>query len=147
MQQWTTFIFDAHVIVQSSYFKYHNPLGIVDETVKRIQDFIPLTEDTGLEGLYENMCIAYRFLHGNNQLEIVWDGRTQEEHYADQWRVVYKQWLTELCKSPSFLKLFLVLTIFRHPDKNYMILENRLKGAVNHKFDLKIRSRKISKAS
>lgn len=139
----STFVFDAHSIVKENYFKYHNPLGIVDATVRAIMDFIPGDESNCLSGLYDNLSIAYRYIHGNNQLEIVWDGRSHEELYADQWRTVYKDWLHELCSDPSFLKLFLVVTVFNSPEKNYKILENRLKGAVNTKFSIRIRKQKL----
>ncbi|HNR74305.1 MAG TPA: hypothetical protein PKM03_08775, partial [Cyclobacteriaceae bacterium] len=62
----------------------HNPLGLDDDftdTIKRFQ----LKNSKPLESFYQHLAAVYRFRHGKNQLEFIWDGREHIDKYKSEW--------------------------------------------------------------
>lgn len=127
-------------ITIEKYTQYFNPLGLVDDTYQQILDYqFENTED--MSGIYENLCVAYRYKYGNNQLEIIWDGRSQEQFYQDEWTSVFEKWINDLTENTSLIKGILQLTVFNDEKKNTFFIRNVIKGFVNDYFEIKILKR------
>jgi hypothetical protein len=127
-------------ITIEKYARYFNPLGLIDDTYRKILDY-QYDDVTDLNGIYENLCVAYRYKHGDNQLEIIWDGRSHEEVYQDEWSIVFDSWVNDLTENHSLIKGVLQLTVFNEDKKNTFFIRNAIKGFINDYFEIKILKR------
>lgn len=135
-----------------------NPLGLIDDTFKKIIDYRYENIEV-LKGIYENLSVAYRYKNSDNQLEIIWDGRTHETVYTENWSVAFKDWIDDLTQNPYFTKGIIQMTVFADENKNDIFIANSLKGMINQYFEIKIlkrngikrvykaRSKRLKKAS
>lgn len=121
----------------AQYNRLYNPLGIIDDTVKEINEFVLKETDT-LNGIYENLSAIYRYKFGTAQLEIIWDGKSHFEKYSEEWRAKFDEWTDLLCSNKSFVKGIIQLSVFAYKMNNTFFLENHLKAIVNEYFELKV---------
>lgn len=144
-------------IAINQYRVHFNPLGLIDDTVQQIMDY-DFQNTIELNGLYENLSVAYRYKYGDNQLEIIWDGRSHEQKYVDDWSATFDEWVHGLTENPSMIKGILQLTVFNEEKRNLSFVRNALKGFINDYFEIKIlmrngikrvvlKERKLKKAS
>lgn len=144
-------------IAIEQYGVHFNPLGLIDDTVQQIMNYGFENSDE-LKGLYENLSVAYRYKYGDNQLEIIWDGRSHEQKYIEDWSATFEEWVHDLTKNPSMIKGILQLTVFNEEHRNLSFVRNALKGFINDYFEIKIlmrngikrvvlKERKLKKAS
>ncbi|MEO9964947.1 MAG: hypothetical protein ABJF11_04115 [Reichenbachiella sp.] len=122
------------------YSLYFNPLGLVDDTFQQILDY-QNENDRELGGIYENLCVAYRYKYGDNQLEIIWDGKSHEQKYKEDWQEAFSVWINDLTENPSIIKGILQLTVFNDAKKNLTFVRNSIKGLINDYFEIKILKR------
>ena len=117
-----------------------NPLGLIDETYQKILDY-EFEYNENLTGIYENLSVIYRYKHGDNQLEIIWDGKSHEQKYQDEWVASYEQWVKRLTDDPSFVRGVLQLTALHSDHMNTYFIQNYLKGRLNDFFEIKVLKR------
>lgn len=128
--------------VKVQYMLQYNPLGIVDETVQRIENHA-LSDHTRLNDLYLNLMGIFRFRnYHNNQLEFVFDGRDPFEKYSEEWQIEFKKWARELCQHKNFIWGVLELTVFYPQDDEANFIGERLNAFVTQFFELKIHPQK-----
>lgn len=127
-------------VVKEAYTQLHNPLGLLDDTTLLIQGY-QLKETHRFHDLYEILSGIYRFRHGNNQLEFMWDGRTHLEVYQEEWSNIFEAWVRDLCLRPNFLKAMLELTVY-YSDKRPGLAEARMKNFMAQHFDLRLHKRR-----
>jgi len=127
-------------ITIQKYSVHFNPLGLVDDTFQQILDY-QFEHIEELEGIYENLCVAYRYKYGDNQLEIIWDGKSHEEKYKEEWSETFDRWANDLTENPSVIKGILHLTVFNEAKKNLTFVRNAVKGLINDYFEIKILKR------
>ena len=124
-------------ICKDFYLQTQNPLGIVDDTVSQI-----LNHETRytnrLSEFYRHICGIYRYLYGNNQLELLFDGRDHSIKYEADWREVFEEWVNELCHVPQFLRAVLELTVFYPEDRRADLAANRMKAYIEQHFGLRL---------
>lgn len=128
--------------VKVQYMLQYNPLGIVDETVQRIESHTS-DDNTRLNELYLNLMGIFRFRnYQDNQLEFVFDGRDPFEKYSEEWQTEFKKWARELCQHKNFIWGVLELTVFYPQDDEANFIGNRLNTFVTQFFELKIHPQK-----
>lgn len=128
--------------VKVQYMLQYNPLGIVDETVQRIESHVS-ADNTRLNDLYLNLMGIFRFRnYHDNQLEFVFDGRDPFEKYSEEWQIEFKKWARELCQHKNFIWGVLELTVFYPQDDEANFIGNRLNAFVTQFFELKIHPQK-----
>lgn len=123
--------------VKDIYMKRFNPLGLIDDTILKIQSH-ELEGLKSLEDFYNTLSGVYRYKFGSNQLGLVFDGRDHLEVYKQEWETAFDQWIKELCKSPYFIKTILELTVFHQEENRIELPLSRLQGYIHKKFDLKL---------
>jgi diadenosine tetraphosphatase ApaH/serine/threonine PP2A family protein phosphatase len=129
--------------VKAHYLHMHNPLGLNDTFTSRIVNHTPWNLKP-LYGFYQNLAAVYRFKFGNNQLEIVWDGRDHQEKYKAEWTACFTAWTGEFCRYELFLQAALDLTVFLPENRHADLAECRMNHFILKHFDVKIhRSRGI----
>ncbi len=128
--------------VKVQYMLQYNPLGIVDETVQRIENHAS-SDHTRLNNLYLNLMGIFRFRnYHDNQLEFVFDGRDPFEKYSEEWQTEFKKWARELCQHKNFIWGVLELTVFYPQDDEANFIGERLNAFVTQFFELKIHPQK-----
>ena len=123
---------------RSFYLQYFNPLGLVDDTVQQVRQ-AEFNRLSLLYPFYEKMAAIYRYRHGEVQLEMLFDGRSHDEKYRQEWQAAYKQWLTELFVKKLTLKAILAITVFeQHGEHQLRLLHQRLQSYIEQHFDLRL---------
>jgi hypothetical protein len=124
--------------VKVEYMLRHNPLGLLDDTMLKIQS----DKRSGVETLHEfysGLAGVFRYkYYKDNQLEFLFDGRSDFEKYQEEWSIQYKQWIKEFCKQETFLRAILELTVFYPADYTPNMGGLRLSTFISKQFDLKI---------
>lgn len=119
----------------------HNPLLIMDELSAKIVAFQPKNSKV-LYPFYQNMAAVYRYKHGDNQLEFLWDGAEHIERYRSEWASAFDDWTTEFCEQHQFLMAVMDLTVFLPLNRKAHLAENRMNSFITQFFDLKIHKNK-----
>ena len=128
--------------VKVQYMLQYNSLGLVDETVQRIEqhdskDFSKLNE------LYITLMGIFRFKHyHDNQLEFIFDGREPFDRYCEEWSVEFKKWARELCQQKNFIWGVLELTVFYPKEDEAQFIGNRMNVFVTQFFEVRIHPQK-----
>lgn len=128
--------------VKVEYLLRHNPLGVVDETVQRIQ----LHRSEGyhrLHAFYLMLAGIFRYLYyRDNQLTFIFSGEEPDDVYAREWVTTFKSWIRQLSRYKQFLMGVLELTVFYPSDDEASFIGNRLQAFVAAHFELKIHPQK-----
>lgn len=128
--------------VKVQYMLQYNSLGLIDETVLRIEqhqtkDFSKLSE------LYVNLMGIFRFrYYHDNQLEFGFDGQDPFEKYCEEWIAEFKKWTRELSQQKNFIWGVLELTVFYPKEAEARFIGNRINVFVSQFFELKIHPQK-----
>ncbi len=121
----------------SNYVLKHNPMGIRDEAIDKIENY--RYERTGvLDEFYLELAAIFRYFNHDNQLEILFDGRSHFEDFANEWRTSYLKWIDSFSNQPAFLKAFLGATVYYPGKHGAVLINNRLKAFINKYFNLKV---------
>ena len=124
--------------VKVDYLLRSNPLGIADDTTRKIQEHHN-TEYEHLHEFYVNLAGVFRFkFYADNQLEFIFDGADDMEKYQIEWAKVFKNWTKEFCRHESFNRAVLELTVFYPEDYTPQMAGLRLSAFIAKFFDLKI---------
>lgn len=128
--------------VKVQYLLQHNPLGLVDETIERIQkhqseDFHKLHE------FYINLAGIFRFTHyHDNQLTFIFSGEDPADRYEREWAAEFKKWVRSFCQHKNFIMGILELTVFYPKEDEAKFIGERLTTFVTQQFELKIHPQK-----
>ena len=70
------------VELKASYTQLYNPLQLMDHTYRSILERNEFPRER-IRVIYRQLCGIYRFRHGDNQLELLFDGRTHFEKFQE----------------------------------------------------------------
>ena len=138
-----TYLFEQ---VKFHYELRVNPLGLEDSFTKKIRDFKMDTLPVGanaspLDGFYEILSAIYRFKHGDNQLDFLWDGSDHSIHYEHAWSTAFKEWIQNFCRHDLFIQAVLDLTVFLPENRTAQMTANRMNHFIAKHFDVKMLNR------
>lgn len=121
----------------SAYEERHNPLGLEDDLIRKIRIF-----DAGainnLDEIYSLLCGIYRFRHGSNQLELLWDGSDHLTNYSEAWELTFRKWIKNLCRDMLFVQAVLDVTSLLPRGQQPAMAEARMQHFIRSHFALKI---------
>jgi hypothetical protein len=89
-----------------------NPMGLVDDFILQLEA-IDNYDTTFLSELYTILAAIYRFKKGDNQLEIIWDGRSHYEVYAENWKAEFEKWIQHFCNLPEVYRAILKVCVLK----------------------------------
>jgi hypothetical protein len=127
--------------VKSLHLQKHNPLGLEDDFTLSIKNF-HLKNLKPLEIFYQNLAAVYRYKHGQNQLEFVWDGRDHIEKYKAEWGTAFIEWTTLFCTHELFLQAVLDLTVFLPENRHAALAENKMNHFILTHFEMRMHKSK-----
>ena len=96
--------------LKKSYTQLYNPLMLMDETFAKILDTYEYPKDR-LRMIYRQLCGIYRFKNRDNQLELLFDGRTHLEKFQEDWSRQLLEWVHELGYHEQYVKTMLRMTL------------------------------------
>ena len=123
--------------IKEGYFTLYNPLRLRDETTEVIEDFRPIHFSL-FDELYDVLCGIYRFEIGDNQLELLFDGRNHYDKYIEDWKESFIQYADQLCTRQNFIIAGLELSVYYDPQRRSELAQNRMKLCVFNHFGLKV---------
>lgn len=127
--------------LKRSYTQLYNPLMLMDPTFEIILDSHHFPKER-LRMIYRQLCGVYRYKHGDNQLELLFDGRSHVQKFKEDWYHQLSFWLREMGQYEPFVKNMLRITLLYDTDTRADWSENQCKAFINHFFELKIVKRK-----
>lgn len=127
--------------LKKSYTQLYNPLMLMDETFANILDTYEYPKDR-LRMIYRQLCGIYRFKNRDNQLELLFDGRTHLEKFQEDWSRQLLDWVHELGYHEQYVKTMLRMTLLFDTESRAEWSENHCKFFINEFFELKIIKRK-----
>jgi hypothetical protein len=123
--------------LKRSYTALYNPLQLMDETYSRIMDTFDFPKER-VRMIYRQLCGIYRFKNKDNQLELLFDGRTHFDKFKDDWRAAIIQWVQELGQHEQYVKTLLRMTLLYDTESRAEWAENHCKAFINQHFELKV---------
>lgn len=127
--------------VKIIYLLKHNPLGLDDDFTDTINHF-QLKNSKPLESFYQHLAAVYRFKHGKNQLEFIWDGREHIDKYMSEWEIAFVEWTTKFCNHELFLQAVLALTVFLPENGQTDLAENKMNHFILQHFEMRLHKSK-----
>ena len=123
--------------LKRSYTSLYNPLQLMDTTYVQILETVEFPRARALL-IYRQFCGIYRYKHGDNQLEMLFDGRTHLEKFQEDWSAVFIEYVTELGIYEQYVKTMLRMTLLFDTESRAEWAENHCKAFINKHFDLKV---------
>ncbi|MCH7403326.1 hypothetical protein ACFOUP_08240 [Belliella kenyensis] len=123
--------------LKKSYTALYNPLMLMDATYNQIIDTYDFPRER-IRLIYRQLCGIYRYKFGDNQLELLFDGRSHFEKFQEDWILQFSTWLRELGRFEPYVKTMLRMTVLYDTESRAEWSENQCKAFVNQYFDLKI---------
>lgn len=124
-------------IIKEGYFQLYNPMRLGDDTSELIKSYRP-AHLAFFDDLYDVFCGIYRYQIGDNQLEMLFDGKSHYDKYLSDWRETFLEWAILLSKKPNFIIAGLELSVYYSPDKKVELAQNRMKLSLYEHFGLKL---------
>ena len=123
--------------LKRSYTALYNPLQLMDETYAQILDtFVFPRERVRL--IYRQLSGIYRYKHGDNQLEMLFDGRTHLEKFQEDWSSALITYVRDLGIYGQYVKTMLRMTLLFDSESRAEWAENHCKAFINQHFELKV---------
>ncbi len=123
--------------LKRSYTKLYNPLLLMDTTYAQILDTFEFPRDRA-RLIYRQLSGIYRYKHGDNQLEMLFDGRTHLEKFQEEWSAAFVGYVNELGIYEQYVKTMLRMTLLFDTESRAEWAENHCKAFINQYFDLKV---------
>ncbi|RAI95205.1 hypothetical protein [Algoriphagus yeomjeoni] len=123
--------------LKRSYTSLYNPLQLMDETYAQILDCFEFPRDR-VRLIYRQLCGIYRYKHGDNQLEMLFDGRTHLEKFQEDWSAALVAYVRDLGIYEQYVKTMLRMTILFDTESRAEWAENHCKAFINQHFELKV---------
>ena len=123
--------------IKEGYYQHYNPLRLDDETTALIEAFRPIHLSL-FDELYDILSGIFRYKIGDNQLELLFDGRSHYEKYLIDWKEAFLNWIDELNTRQNFIIAGLELSVYYAPEKKIQLSQNRMKLCIYEHFGLKL---------
>lgn len=131
-------LIDRMVIeLKRSYTFLFNPLRIMDKTYTEILGAEEFPRQR-IRVIYRQLSGIYRYKHGDNQLELLFDGRTHFEKFQEEWTIALIGYVQDLGIREQFVKAMLRMTVLYDTETRAEWAENHCKAFINQYFELKV---------
>lgn len=120
-------------------------MGLEDDFIIELKSKINLGK-TLLEDNYDLLAAVYRYIHGDNQLEIRWDGRSHLEAYDEEWKSMFLKWTETLSLIKEIQRPVIRYAISSTESNSTFLVQSLRRGILNH-FKLKLKYQQLYKAA
>ncbi|MFC2125147.1 hypothetical protein ACFLU5_10070, partial [Bacteroidota bacterium] len=91
-----------------------------------------------LDRFYYELCGIYRFKHGENQLEFLFDGTPHLEKFKEDWEQTFLQWIQDFYGHRHFIRAILEGAFLNPTPEAHQHIETRLKHFLEQYFGLRV---------
>lgn len=123
--------------LKRSYTLLYNPLRLMDETFAQILDTYEFPRER-VRLIYRQLSGIYRYKHGDNQLELLFDGRTHFEKFQEDWSAAFVSYVQDLGIYEQYVKTMLRMTLLYDTETRAEWAENHCKAFINQHFACKV---------
>jgi hypothetical protein len=123
--------------VKKYYLKHYNPLGLEDDAILKIKRTRKYCLQN-FDEFYWYMAAIYRFQNTENQLEILFDGKSHFEKFGEEWSEAFMEWIKLFRKKENFIKAVLEASIFYATEHKGYLAFSRLKIFLINFFEIKL---------
>ncbi len=123
--------------LKRSYTFLYNPLCLMDQLYSQILDGFDFPRER-VRLIYRQLCGIYRYKNGDNQLELLFDGRTHYEKFQEDWSDALIGYVQELGIHEQYVKTLLRMTLLFDTETRAEWAENHCKAFINQYFELKV---------
>ncbi|MDN3204297.1 hypothetical protein [Algoriphagus sediminis] len=123
--------------LKRSYTYLYNPLRLMDETYAQILDTFEFPSDR-LRLIYRQLCGIYRYKNADNQLKMLFDGRSHFDVFKEEWEADFIAYVKELGQHEQYVKTLLRMTILYDGESRAEWAENHCKSFINQFFGVKV---------
>jgi hypothetical protein len=120
-----------------TYLEKYNPLGLRDETIVCLDNSGAFEIDF-LNHFYLELSGIYRYKHGENQLELLFDGSTHYDKYLRDWKRSFHRWTHEFLRYRHFLRAVIEGAFLKPDPPTHHLVEVRLKLMLEQYFGLRV---------
>lgn len=131
--------------ILTSYNLQHNPMGLEDDFILELKKKVSFSKEL-LEDNYDILAAIYRHDHADNQLEIMWDGRSHMEAYDADWKAMYIQWIEKLSIVKDIQRPVVKFAV-SEGGINHTFLKQSIRRAILSYFELRMRSQTLYRVS
>ena len=132
-------------VILKAYSQQHNPMGLEDDFIVGLKTKLTRGKDL-LADNYNILAAIYRHNHSDNQLEIMWDGRSHMEAYDADWKKMYLQWANHLSLIKEIQRPVIKYAV-SDADMNHSFLSQSIRRAILSHFGMRLRSQTLYKVS
>jgi hypothetical protein len=128
--------------VKVQYMLQHNPLGLVDEMIQRIQQH-QSNDYSKLHDFYVTLSgiFRYKYYH-DNQLSFIFSGEEPFDRYCREWQDEFRKWMKKFCQQKNFMMGVLELTVFYPQEDEARFIGERLTTFVAQEFAIRLHPQK-----
>ncbi|NVJ87184.1 MAG: hypothetical protein HWE15_12810 [Algoriphagus sp.] len=123
--------------LKRSYTYLYNPLQLMDSTYAAILDNFEFPTDR-IRLIYRQLCGVYRYLNGDNQLELLFDGKSHFDKFKEDWERSFLNYVRELGQHEAYVKTMLRMTILYDTESRAEWAENNCKAFINQHFGIRV---------
>jgi hypothetical protein len=128
--------------VKVQYMLQHNPLGLIDEIIQRIQNH-QSSEYSRLHDFYQTLSGIFRYKnYHDNQLTFIFSGEEPYDRYCREWTEEFRLWTRKFCQQKNFIMGVLELTVFYPHEDEARFIGERLTTFVAQQFEVKLHPQK-----
>jgi len=131
--------------ILQAYTYQHNPMGLVDDFILELQEKIGSAKVLLAEN-YDVLAAIYRHNHSDNQLEIMWDGRSHMEAYDSDWKGMYRLWTQELSHIKEIQRPIIKFAVSEDGVNHQFLLQGIRRAILSH-FGLRMRTQTLYRVS
>lgn len=124
-------------LIKEHYYIQFNPLRLQDDQTLAIEAY-QANNISFFDELYDTLAGFYRYEIGHNQLELLFDGRSHQEKYEEDWKAAFEDYIAGLATRKNFIIAGLELTVFYKPENRIELAQNRIQLCCYDHFGLKI---------
>lgn len=129
--------------ILASYSIQHNPMGLEDDFMLELKQKISQAKGL-LEDNYNIIAAIYRHNHADNQLEIMWDGRSHMEAYDSDWKEMYSNWIQKLSLIKDVQRPIIKYAV-SESGIDHTFLTHSIRRAILSQFNLRMRSQTLQR--
>lgn len=127
--------------VLDTFLLMENPMGLQDDFILTLKSK-KLHNWSFLKEFYELTSAVYRYLHGDPQLEFLWDGSSHYDYYKKEWVKTYDSWVREMSINKSFSRIIIKACILFTDESHPMLKSHLIRITLQH-FGLKLNRKRI----
>ena len=123
----------------TNYLRLYNPLGFQDDLTEKIELYqLGVGDKHALHEFYFELAAIYRYQNHENQLELLFNGKSHFEIFALEWEQSFFEAMDKFSSQESFMKAFLGATVFYPGEHGAILICNRLKSFLHKYYQLKL---------